>query len=234
MKFKNIRTPHAYTEILEQIYDAILRGDLRKGDQLPSERQIALQTGLSRTSVREAIAKLSDAGLLKATSGWGGGTYLTSIQITASLLGVPVKDETYQLIEFYEARNIIETAAAELTALRANPEQIHELEETVTAMEKLVEENPDDDEAYFSIDAHFHRLVVKCSGNSTLFDLYIPILRRLFLTKDLVNVVDLHPYGLPSMKRFVQAVKDRDPERAKQSIQDHVKPLMNMIHPITA
>ena len=171
MEFKNIRNPHAHTEILEQVYDAILRGELRKGDQLPSERQIALQTGLSRTVIREAIGKLTEAGLLQSTSGWGGGTRLTSILITASLLDLPVENEPYQLIEFYEARNIIETAAAELTALRATPDQIRELEETVTAMEKLVEENPYDDEGYFSIDAHFHRLVVKSSGNTTLFDL---------------------------------------------------------------
>ena len=98
-------------------------------------------------------------------------------------------------------------------------------------MEKLVEENPYDDEGYFSIDAHFHRLVVKSSGNTTLFDLYIPILRRLFLNKSLVNVVELHPYGLPSMRAFVQAVKNRDPEQAKEAIQNHVQPLLDMLRP---
>jgi len=229
MKFQTASSPQAYTEITEQISDLILRGELRKGDKLPSERQIALQTGICRTSVREAIKILTEAGMLQVTSGWGGGSRLVNVFIPAHLLGVPIDDDPRLLLEIYEARNIIETAAAQLTALRATPELLLEMEQTVIEMQRLIEENPKDYEAYFLIDTHFHRLVVKGSGNSVFFDMYIPILRRLWQLKDLINLVDMHSYGLLSMQQFVQAVRSKDPKAALAAIEAHIKPLIDLL-----
>lgn len=230
MKFSTVRNSQAYTEIVEQICDAILKGNLRRGDRLPSERRIAKDTGISRTSVREALKILTDAGMLEVTPGWGGGTRLVSISMPAELIGDPIGNDPQLMLQFYEARNIIEAAAAQLTALRATPALIRELELTIIEMERLVEEDPDDYQTYFEIDSHFHRLVIKGSSNSILFDLYVPIMRKLWMVKDSLNVEEFHSYGLPSMKDFVQAVKARNPEAAAQAINDHVKPLLNLMH----
>lgn len=228
MEFTSVRNPKAHTEIIEQICDAILRGELQKGDMLPPERDIALQTGISRTVVREAIRTLTDIGMVKTTKGWSGGTQLINIAIL-NLLGDQFGDEPQSLTEFYEVRNFIEIAAAQLTAQRATPDLIEELEVTVREMETLLREDPHDYENHFIIDAHFHRLVVKGSGNSLLFDLYIPILRKLWLVKDLIDIEQFHSYDLPSMKQFVQAVKDRNPQAACDAINAHVKPLLEIM-----
>jgi len=228
MEFTSVRNPKAHTEIIEQICDAILRGELQKGDMLPPERDIALQTGISRTVVREAIRTLTEIGMVKTTQGWSGGTQLINITIL-NLLGDQIGNEPQALNEFYEVRNVIEIAAAQLTAQRATQGLIEELEETVREMETLLRENPQDYENHFIIDAHFHRLVVKGSGNSLLFDLYIPILRRLWLVKDLIDIEQFHSYDLPSMKQFVQAVKDRNPQAACDAINAHVKPLLDLM-----
>jgi len=229
MQFSASKNPQAHTEILEQICDAILRGELRKGDRLPSERQIAEQTGISRTSVRGALRILTDAGLLEVTPGWGGGTRLASIAVPAELLGIRIDADPQLLAEFYEARNILETTAAQLTALRATPELVQELEQTVRDMELLVNENPRDYDSYFPIDSQFHRLVVKGAGNSVLFDMYIPIMRQLWLLKDEIDIEEFHSYGLPSMQQFVEAVKARDPQAAAQAMNNHVRPLMGLM-----
>lgn len=228
MEFTPVRNPKAHTEIIEQICDAILRGELKKGDMLPSERDIAHQTGISRTVVREAIRTLTDIGMVKTTQGWSGGTQLINIAIL-NLLRDQFGDEPQSLTEFYEVRNVIEIAAAQLTAQRATQDLIEELEETVREMETLLRENPHDYENHFIIDAHFHRLVVKGSGNSLLFDLYIPILRKLWLVKDLIDIEEFHSYDLPSMKQFVQAVKNRDSQAACDAINAHVKPLLDLM-----
>ena len=170
MKFSEFCDHQAHSEILEQICDAILRGELKKGDWLPPEREIAIQTRLSRTSVREAIKVLSEAGMVRIVPGRVGGTQMVKVSLPARLLGASIGDEREQLLEFYEARTIIETSAAALAAKRATPEQIEELEQVVEDMEKLVEENPEDYSTYLTIDAHFHRLVVQGSGNRVLFD----------------------------------------------------------------
>lgn len=229
MEFSPSCRPQAYSEILEQICDAILRGELRKGDWLPSERQIAAQTGISRTSVREALRILTESGLLEATVGWGGGRRLVSIEMSADLLGSPIDADPRLLREFYEARNILEIAAAQLTALRATDQQIAELEKTVGDMKRLVADNPRDNESYFPIDSHFHRLVVQGAGNSVLFDLYMPIMRKLWLLRDAIDIEEFHSYGLSSMRRLVEAVKARDPQAAAEAMQAHVRPLIELI-----
>lgn len=228
MEFTTVQNPKAHTEIIEQICDAILRGELQKGDMLPPERDIAHQTGISRTVVREAIRTLTDIGMVKTKKGWSGGTQLINIAIL-NLLGDQIGDEPQALIEFYEVRNIIEIAAAQLTAQRATPDLIKELEETVREMDTLLRENPHDYENHFIIDAHFHRLVVKGSGNSLLFDLYIPILRKLWLVKDLIDIEEFHSFDLLSMKQFVQAVKNRDPQAACDAINAHVQPVLELM-----
>jgi len=228
MEFTSVRNPKAHTEIIEQICDAILRGELQKGDMLPPERDIALQTGISRTVVREAIRTLTKVGMVKTTQGWSGGTQLINIAIL-NLLGDQFGDEPQALEEFYEVRNLIEIAAAQLTAQRATQDLIEELEGTVREMETLLRENPHDYENHFIIDAHFHRLVVKGSGNSLLFDLYIPILRKLWMVKDLIDIEQFHSFDLPSMKQFVQAVKNRDSQAACDAINAHVQPLLEIM-----
>lgn len=229
MKFHIVQSPQAYSEIIEQVCDAILRGEIQKGDRLPPERQIALDTGISRTSVREAIHHLSQAGLLSVNPGWGGGTFLVSVNMSPAMLGIEIEIELKKLRGFYEARNIIEIAAAQLTAVRATPELILELEQTVLDMQRLIIESPLDYESYFLIDTHFHRLVIKGAGNESLFDLYIPILRKLWFLRDLIHLEDMHAYGIASMRAFVKAVQEKNPQAASEAIQLHVSPLMELI-----
>lgn len=229
MEFSQSRSPQAHSEILEQIVDAILRGDLRKGDRLPGERQIAEQTGISRTSVREALRILTEAGMLEVTPGWGGGTRLVSIAIPADLLGARIDTNPALLADFYEARNILEMTAAQLTAQRATPELIADLEQTVHDMELLVAESPRDFERYFPIDNQFHRLVVKGAGNAVLFDLYLPIMRKLWLPRDAIDIQAFHSYGLPSMRELVAAVKAHDPQAAAEAMNKHVQPLIYLL-----
>ncbi len=59
----------AYRSIVDQVCDAVMSVDLHIGDLLPPEREIALQTGISRTSVREALKVLADAGVIAMKPG---------------------------------------------------------------------------------------------------------------------------------------------------------------------
>jgi GntR family transcriptional regulator, transcriptional repressor for pyruvate dehydrogenase complex len=229
MKFSNATQHRAHGVVLEQIFDQILRGSLRKGDRLPSEREIAAQMGVSRTSVRAALEILKEAGVVEITTGRRGGARLASESIASILMGIPREMNRRQMTAFYEARNILETSAAALAALRATPAQIEEMERTMKEMEKLVAETPGDNEAYYSIDIHFHRLVVQSAGNEALFDAYIPILRQLLQVISWVNAVDMHAYGLASMQQFVQAVRRRDAQAARAAIEAHVQPLEQFV-----
>jgi GntR family transcriptional repressor for pyruvate dehydrogenase complex len=225
IEFTSIENRRAYRAIVDRICDAILRGDLQKGDRLPSEREIAAQSGLSRTSVREALKVLNDAGMVRMKTGGGGGTEIISDSIPIDLLGQAIEISRRRLLQFCETRNLMELSAASLAAARATPEQIDELEAVVTHMEKLVIESPEDRQAYITIDVDFHRLLMQCAHNEVLLETYTPILRQILQISDMVDVSEFHAYGLPSMQRFLKAVKNRNPMEARRAIDAHIQPL---------
>src|SRR5947207_1043159 len=117
-----------YERIAEQILELIARSQLRPGDRMPTENEIAGQLGTSRTVVREAIKILSALGRIKAQKGrglyvadddgmlgmrWGGFFLPTDL------------DHIYMLFEF---RRVQETAAGRLAAVRATPAELRAVE----------------------------------------------------------------------------------------------------------
>jgi GntR family transcriptional repressor for pyruvate dehydrogenase complex len=73
--YKAIRTSRLYEQIVEQIEKSVADGQLKPGEQLPAERELALRFGVSRTAVREAVKTLAEKGLVEAYSGRG--TFIT-------------------------------------------------------------------------------------------------------------------------------------------------------------
>src|SRR5215470_8947824 len=67
--YKLVRTSRLYEQIVQQIEESIVKGDLKPGDQLPAERDLAQRFGVSRTAVREAVKALREKGLVEAYSG---------------------------------------------------------------------------------------------------------------------------------------------------------------------
>src|SRR5512135_3895807 len=74
--YKIVRTSRLYEQIVQQVEESILKGQLKPGDQLPAERDLAQRFGVSRTAVREAVKTLREKGLVEAYSGRG--TFVTN------------------------------------------------------------------------------------------------------------------------------------------------------------
>lgn len=229
MRFTTVENRRAYLSLVDQVRDAILRGQLQEGDWLPSEREIAAQSGLSRSSVREALTVLSDAGLVASEVGAGGGTRVVSDTIPKELLGKAMEMSHQRLHNLCEMRNLLELAAAELATARATSTQIQALEQTVRDMAELVEHKPEDKEAYTKIDVAFHQLVMQCTGNEMLIETYTSILRDIVWVMDAADLLEMESYGLPTMRDFVDAVKRRDPRAAQLALYAHVSPLFDLV-----
>src|SRR6202142_1059 len=73
--YRAVKTSRLYEQIVQQVEDSILKGQLKPGDQLPAERDLAQSFGVSRTAVREAVKTLREKGLVEAYSGRG--TFVT-------------------------------------------------------------------------------------------------------------------------------------------------------------
>lgn len=157
-------------DVVSRIRGLIQEQELRPGDRLPGERQLAQQFGVSRGLVREAIQFLATIGLLKVRH--GGGSFL---QVTPGETGRLrrswrewVSDNRGLVLETLEVRIGAEAFAAELAAQRAGPK---DLERMVRALQVMKAANDSGDTAALvQSDLAFHEAVLRATGNKTLYE----------------------------------------------------------------
>jgi GntR family transcriptional repressor for pyruvate dehydrogenase complex len=198
----------------------IQRGQLRAGDRLPTERELAAELGVSRPSVRAALQSLAAVGVVKSRR--RAGTFLQQ--------GTPVFDSQplamlaalhdFTSAQMFEARNVLEVLAAGLAARRATAEQRLAMAEAVAGMFASF----DDPQAFLRFDIRFHRAVAAGADNpvlATLVDMASTLLyerRRSTITRarDLRDAAMEH-------QAIYDAIAKRRPAAARRSMNDHLR-----------
>src|SRR5499427_5754575 len=134
--YKLVRTSRLYEQIVQQIEESIVKGDLKPGDQLPAERELAQRFGVSRTAVREAVKALREKGLVEAYSGKG--TFITdgTTQAVRQSLDLIVKiGQTEGTNHLAELRAILEPEIAALAAARIQDPELTTMRDAVSVMD---------------------------------------------------------------------------------------------------
>lgn len=155
-------------EAIAKIRSMIQGGELPPGSRLPPEPQLAVQMGLSRSGVREAVKVLESARVLDVRR--GDGTYVTSLAPRLLLEGLGLAVELLQddtLLEVMEVRRMLEPVATGMAALRMSDEDLDELSRILDDMRAAA----GDHEKLIQFDTAFHRTVVAATGNETLTSL---------------------------------------------------------------
>jgi GntR family transcriptional regulator, transcriptional repressor for pyruvate dehydrogenase complex len=155
-------------EAITRLRSMIQSGQLPPGARLPPEHQLALQMGISRSGVREAVKVLESARVLDVRR--GDGTYVTSLAPRLLLEGIGFAFELLQgdtLLEVMEVRRLLEPAATALAATRMSDQQVEELGALLANMRTVAA----DPEELLQLDIAFHRLVMVATGNETLTSL---------------------------------------------------------------
>lgn len=139
--FKPVRTRRVFEVICDQIRDRISRGELRPGDRLPSEKELAEQFNISRTAVHEAMRSLEVTGLVEVRTGINGGAFIHSgntsgikqvVQDMVALGQVSIANVT-------EARVELMATAIRLACERATPEDLDAIEADIIYHTELFE-----------------------------------------------------------------------------------------------
>jgi len=128
--YKVVRTSRLYEQIVQQIEESVLNGKLKPGDQLPAERELAQQLGVSRTAVREAVKALREKGLVEAYSGRG--TFVTdgTTQAARQSFDLMVKiGQQEGAPHLAELRLILEPGIAALAAVRVKEDDLTAMRE---------------------------------------------------------------------------------------------------------
>jgi DNA-binding FadR family transcriptional regulator len=149
---------------IDEIKGMIVRGELRPGDRLPKETELAARLGLSRGSLREAVRGLALVHVLEVRQ--GDGTYVTSLEPDLLLRSLSFFTELHQdatLQQVLEARRMLEAGAAALAAHSATADELATLHRLVDEMGECA-----DVEAFVENDLEFHRVIAKASRNDVV------------------------------------------------------------------
>ncbi len=217
--YKTIKTARLYEQIVEQIEDSILRGALGPGEQLPPERELAEQFGVSRTAVREALKTLREKGLVEAYTGRG--TFVTdgTSRAVKQSFDLLAKGQADGLLYLGEIREILEPEIAARAALRIEEQHLVTMREAVATMDRALR----DPDAYIEADLDFHLSLAEAVANPlilSLIDSIVGLLREQRLR--VFNVEGGPERGQFHHKRILAAVAARDPEQARAAMRAHL------------
>jgi GntR family transcriptional repressor for pyruvate dehydrogenase complex len=219
--YKAVRTSRLYEQIVQQIEESIRAGSLKPGDQLPTERELAQQFGVSRTAVREAVKTLTEKGLVESHSGRG--TFVTSgtsHSMRHSLDSFFKSGDLTNPSYLVELRGIIEPEVTILAAQRIEEQQLAMMREAVAVMDRSMR-NPD---AYIEADLDFHLALAEAAGNPlvlSLLDSIVGVLREQRI--GIFGVKGGPERGQVHHKRILEAIEQRDPAKAHEAMQAHLQ-----------
>lgn len=214
----------------EAIAEQIRSGRYKRGDQLPTEKDMIGEFGVSRTVVREAIANLKASGLVVTRQGKGAFVVdpgLRSFSISEDQLGL-----AEDLLEALEVRIAVESEAAALAARRRTSEQLAGIQTARAAMDAALQRGEDT----VALDLAFHRAIADASGNRHFVGLF-NYLGEVLMTRSRLSVsgaqLSSNPYDAETLRQFqarisadhrqiVEAIDAGDGEGARESMRRHL------------
>jgi len=218
--YKVIQASRLYEQIVQQIEESILKGELTEGSQLPAERDLAKQFGVSRTAVREAIKALQEKGLVDAFPGRG--TFVTngtSNSMRRSLDRIIKSGDQDGWAYLVEVREILEPEIAALAAIRADDQDLATMQEALDVMDSAGR----DSDAFIEADLDFHLALAEAAANPivlSLIDSIVGLLREQRLR--IFRIGGGPECGQYHHKRILEAIQRHDPQEARAAMQAHL------------
>ncbi|MEB3754208.1 transcriptional regulator LldR [Acinetobacter sp. MD2(2019)] len=226
-------------QVIQQLSKLIEQQDMQVGDRLPSERKLCEQLTVSRASLREALQKMNNMGIL--VSKVGNGTYLEKLpdhwseQFIIQPISSLIHEDPLYRFDVQEARLVLEGGTAWYAAQRATEEdraKIHFYYDQVLHFQS----SGDADKAS-EADANFHLAIAEASHNSVL----IQMMRSLFNLLQ-YNVVlgrrkiytDSHKFEQLHLQhsQVMDAIDRQDPETARASVCSHIEYIIEQVRGI--
>lgn len=225
MPFQRIQSEKLSQSVIRQIEQLILRGILRPGERLPSERELSDKLGVSRPSLREALAELQTRGLLETRA--GAGVYV------AEVLGSAFSEALIQLFaahdeavfDYLAFRRDLEGLAADRAARLGSETDLKVVDAIFRKMEAAHSKRNPDEES--TLDAEFHLAIIEASHNvimlhmmRSMFDL---LREGVFYNRKIMFKQRATRDQLLEQHRAINsALQARDPAQARSAVQTHL------------
>ena len=225
MPFQKIRPEKLSQSVVRQIELLILRGILRPGERLPAERELSDRMGVSRPSLREAVAELQDRGLLVARP--NAGIFVADVLGSAfspALVELFAKHDE-AVFDYLAFRRDMEGLAAERAARLASDTDLAVIDAIYAKMEAAHQKRDPTDEA--ALDAEFHLAIIEASHNvlmlhmmRSMFDL---LRQGVFYNRQMMFKARTTRDMLLDQHRAINAaLQARDPAAARAAVEAHL------------
>jgi len=214
-----VRSSQNTEQVVARVYELIKRDELKAGDRLPPERELAKQLGISRPSLRAGLSSLISMGVLQSRQ--GAGTFIVDgppaldsepLRLLAELHG-------FSYDHMFETRSILEVGAAGLAAERATGDQLATMSEEIAEMFAWL----NDPQQFLVHDVAFHRAVAAASGNPTLATL-VEMVSAILYERRRNTIERAHDFNeaLELHRRVYKAIRSHKPDEAREAMREHI------------
>ena len=196
--------------IIAQIRDPVLSGQLKPGDRLASEKELIEQFGVSKATMREALRVLEVMGLIEIRKGTTGGAFVAEVDMKTTINSIInfIHFKPISVKEITMLRYFIEPAVARIVASKRTEQDIENLRE-------IIGETVTQREAEVSREIGFHRYLARMTGN-TLLILLVDFVDNLLST--MKSELDLDPEFYQNVRKaheiILECLIQRDPAAA--------------------
>lgn len=219
-----------YEDVVNALYKLIDSSDIKPGDKMPSERELTESLGISRNVLREAFHVLENRGIV--VSSQGKGRFLRTFPIMGNSENqydsLSKNLEKCSMLEVYEVRQVLETKAMELIVKNASDEDIEELEMACISLEKTFKEI-----GRTVGEFTLHKMYAEKTGSVYMREMMEFTLNRILdmMNKRFNEVLDVHSpeSEIESHKRIIEAIRERDAEKASTLMYEHIQDTINML-----
>lgn len=223
-----ISVPKAAGVLAEALREKILQGTLDEGVELPSERELGEQAGVSRATVREALRILESEGLIETRLGRRGGSSVlrpSTAPIERSV-GIYIRGQRIRLQAVLETRGAIEPSAARYAALHRTDEDLEELERCQQRVEQTARAG--DIAGYIQANLDWHVQVVRASHNELLIAFITAVAKAVYLESDIegFNSGEVREAVIRAHRRVMDAIRAGDGDAAARRMERHVDAYM--------
>jgi len=223
---KAVEKKRAYEDVVAQIKTLLDNGRLKRGDQLPTERELSETFRVSRATVREALRTLESLRLVQSRQGNGTYVLASSEETVIQPLAAAFFHEKDSISDIFYVRKIIEPHVAQLAAEHATIEDITELSNIVSLQEEAIASGKSTTEH----DSAFHALLARISRNPVLERLLQAIVDLLEQTRDnYLQNMEREKKSFIGHREIFTAVKNGDSTAARRSMRRHLEEVETIV-----
>lgn len=221
IRLSPMEVPKASDVLATELRERILSGEYPEGTPLPPERELVVQTRMSRTTVREALRILEVQGLIRIKAGRAGGAFVQhpGEESVADSLELLIRGRHLRLASVHETREAIEPSCARLAALNRTTADLRALEaanETIATSGSLDE--------FLQANVDWHVAVATASHNEILTGIMMALSRAIYTATHNEGFVneEVRAITVRAHKSVTRAIKDRDADAAVRRMGRHV------------